>query len=355
MDQAERKDTAQHALVYVGVAVAVAVVLVLLWYAIDVVLLAFVGVLFAILLRAPADWLSGRFGWSEGRSLALVAGALVLLLAVGAVFFGRGIAVQALALIDRIPEIVQGFKDQLSQSELGARVVALAESSGMFSGGDGDVLGRGLGLIGSTFGAIANVLIVVFFAVFIAAQPRLYVEGALYLFPRRKRSRMREVLHEIGRVLRRWLVGQTLLAACVAFLTGAGLLLIGAPFPFALGLLAGLMEFVPYIGPFLAAVPAIMVGFAEAPDVALYVAVLFVFIQLIESYVLAPLVQHRAVHLPPAAILFAQVLMGAIVGALGVAVATPLAAAVMVALGMLYVEDALGDPKGGKASRSSSS
>jgi len=124
MDQAERKDTAQHALVYVGIAVAVAVALVLLWYAIDVVLLAFIGVLFAILLRAPADWLSERFGWSEGRSLALVAGVLLVLLAVGAVFFGRGIAVQALALIDRIPEIVQGFKDQLSQSELGARVVA---------------------------------------------------------------------------------------------------------------------------------------------------------------------------------------------------------------------------------------
>ena len=353
MDQAERKDTAQHALVYVGIAVAVAVALVLLWYAIDVVLLAFIGVLFAILLRAPADWLSERFGWGEGRSLALVVAVLLVVLALGAVFFGRGIAVQALALVDRIPEIVEGFKDQLSQSDLGSRMVALAESSGMFSGGDGDVLGRGLGLIGSTFGAIANVLIVLFFAVFIAAQPRMYLEGALYLFPRRKRSRMREVLHEIGRVLRRWLVGQTLLAACVAFLTGAGLLLIGAPFPFALALLAGLMEFVPYIGPFLAAVPAIMVGFAEAPDVALYVAVLFVFIQLIESYVLAPLVQHRAVHLPPAAILFAQVLMGAIVGALGVAVATPLAAAVMVAVGMLYVEDALGDPNG-KPNHSSS-
>src|SRR5688572_24618564 len=129
MDQAERKDTAQHALVYVAVAVAVVIVLVLLWYAIDVVLLAFIGVLFAIL-------------------------------------FGRGIAVQALALVDRIPEIVASFREQLAQSEIGGRVVALAESSGMFSGGDGSqFLGRGLGLIGSTFGAVANVLIVIFFAV----------------------------------------------------------------------------------------------------------------------------------------------------------------------------------------------
>jgi predicted PurR-regulated permease PerM len=343
MDQAERKDTAQHALVYVGVAVAVVVVLVVLWYAIDVVLLAFIGVLAAILLRAPADWLAARLGWRESWSLALVGALLLALLVGGAVLFGRGIASQALALIDRIPEIVQAAKDEISQNEFGRRAVELAESSGLLSGGESQFLGRGLGLLGSTFGALANVFIVLFFAVFMAAQPRMYVDGFLHLVARRKRARVREVLYGIGDVLRRWLVGQSLLAACVAVLTGAGLLALGAPFPYALALLAGLMEFVPYIGPFLAAVPAVLVGFAEGPQVALWVAALFVGIQLVESYILAPLVQHRAVHLPPAAILFAQVLMGAIVGALGVAVATPLAAAVMVALAMLYVEDALGD------------
>jgi len=161
--------------------------------------------------------------------------------------------------------------------------------------------------------------------------------------PRGRRSRVREVLYEIGHVLRRWLVGQTVLAVYVAILTGVGLVLLGAPFPFALALLAGLMEFVPYIGPLVAAIPAILVGFAEGPQLALSIGLLFVGIQLVESYLLAPLVQHRAVHLAPAAVLFAQVLMGAVVGALGVAVATPLAAAAMVAVSMLYVEDALGD------------
>jgi predicted PurR-regulated permease PerM len=161
--------------------------------------------------------------------------------------------------------------------------------------------------------------------------------------PQRRRKRAREVLHEIGEVLRRWLVGQSIVAACVALLAATGLLLLGAPFAIALGLLAGLMEFVPYIGPFIAAVPAILVGFAESPELALKIGLLFLALQLIESYALYPLIQHRAVHLPPAVILFAQVLMGAIIGALGVAVATPLAAAVMVAVSMLYVEDALGD------------
>ena len=167
----------------------------------------------------------------------------------------------------------------------------------------------------------------------------------LFRSPRRRRKRARDVIREIGNVLRRWLIGQSVLAVCVAFLTGTGLMLLGAPFAIALGLLAGVMEFVPYIGPFVAAVPAILVGFAESPQLALQVGLLFLGIQMTESYVLAPLIQHKAVHLPPAAILFAQVLMGAIVGALGVAVATPLAAAVMVAVSMLYVEDALGDKR----------
>ena len=345
MDQAERKDTAQHALVYVGVAVAVVVILVLLWYAIDVVLLAFIGVLFAILVRAPADWLAKRFGWREGWALALVGAVLLVLLVGGGALFGRGIALQGLALVDRIPEIIEGFKSELGNTEVGARVVSLAENSGILSGEGGQqFIGRGLGLIGSTFGAIANVLIVLFFAAFMAAQPQLYVKGVLYLVPRRHRGRGREVLHEIGEVLKRWLVAQSFLAACVATLTFLGLLLVKAPFPLALALLAGLMEFIPYIGPFLAAIPAIITAFAEGPQVALWVGLVFLAVQMIESYVLAPVVQHRAVDLPPAAILFAQVLMGAIVGGLGVAVATPLAAAVMVAVSMLYVEDALGDP-----------
>jgi predicted PurR-regulated permease PerM len=343
MDQAERKDTAQHALVYVAVAVTVVIVLVLLWYAIDVVLLAFVGILLAILLRAPADWLTERFDLDQRWSFAIVGVVTLALLIAAATLFGRGVVAQSVQLMDRIPDIVETLKQRLGESEFGGRVLAVAESSGLFAGGNGQFIGRGLGLIGSTFGAIANVLIVIFFAVFMAAQPQPYVEGFLFLVPRRRRKRAREVLHQIGNVLRRWLIGQSLLAVCVALLTGAGLMLLGAPFAIALALLAGLMEFVPYIGPFVAAVPAILVGFAESPQLALQVALLFLGIQMIESYVLAPLIQHKAVHLPPAAILFAQVLMGAIVGALGVAVATPLAAAVMVAVSMLYVEDTLGD------------
>jgi predicted PurR-regulated permease PerM len=349
MDKPERRDTAQRALVFVAVALAVVILLVLIWYAIDVVLLAFIGILLAILLRAPADWLSARTGLREGWALALVGIVLLALLGAAAVLFGRGVAAEALQLVDRIPEIVQTMRERLQESEFGRRAVAAAESSGLFAGGDGQFLGRGLGLLGSTFGAVANVVIVLFFAAFMAAHPRLYIDGFLALVAPRKRARARQVLYEMGHVLRRWLVGQSLLALSVALLTGIGLVLLGAPFALALALFAGLMEFIPYIGPFIAAVPAVLVGFSESPQLALWIGLLFLAVQSMESYVLAPLIQHRAVHLPPAVVLFVQVLMGVIVGGLGVAVATPLAAAAMVAISMLYVEDVLGDKSAGSA------
>ena len=343
MNQPEKTETAQRALVYVGVAVSVVVVLVLLWYAIDVVFLAFIGVLLAILLRAPADWLSRRAGLREGWSLALVLALLAVLLIGTGVMFGRGIAAQSIELTARIPEIIEAFKQRLQQNELGSRVVELAEASGAFAGGDTAFIGRGLGLIGSTFGAIANLVIVLFFGVFLALQPALYVDGALHLVAKKKRARVRETLCEIGHVLRRWLVGQSLLALVVALIVGIGLLALGAPFALPLALLAGMMEFVPYIGPLIAAVPAVLVGFAEGPQLAGSVALLYLGVQLLESYVLAPLVQHRAVDLPPAMVIFAQVVMGVIAGGLGVAVATPLAAAGLVAINMLYVQDVLGE------------
>ncbi len=342
MDKPERKETAQRALVWVGIALAVVVVLVLVWYGLDVVLLAFLGVLLAILLRAPADWLTRRTGIRIGWTLALVGMVLVAVLAIGGFFFGRQVVEQSVGLSARIPEIVEQTRTRLEQSEIGSSLLHLAQLSGA-QAGEMQFLGKGLGLLGSTFGVLANVAIVLFFAVFLAAQPRMYVDGLVHLVAKPKRARVRAVLHDIGDVLRRWVLAQALLALLIALLIGAGLLALGAPFALPLALLAGLMEFVPYIGPLLAAVPAVLIGFAEGVHMAGWIALLYLAVQAVESYVLSPIVQHKAVYLAPAVILFAQVLLGVIAGGLGVAVATPLAAALMVAVNKLYVEDVLGE------------
>jgi predicted PurR-regulated permease PerM len=185
------------------------------------------------------------------------------------------------------------------------------------------------------------VVIVIFFAVFLAAQPGVYVEGLLRLIPVRKRQRAREVLGSLSVVLQRWLVGQSALMLMMGILTFAGLSLLKVPLALPLALLSGILYFVPYVGAITAAVPALLIGLSVSAQMAAYVALLFVGIHAVEGYLVEPLVQNKAVYLPPALILFSQVLLALLAGPLGLAVATPLAAALVVAVKMLYVEDVL--------------
>lgn len=349
MDRAERKDTAEHALVYLGLGMTVVVLLVLLWYAIDVFLLLFIGIFLAVLLRAPADWLAARTGWSDGATLGLVVLVFGLVLGASAFLFGRAVVTQSVELTQKLPEVVEKAKERLRQSEYGKRLVEASETPSPEA--DMKAVGRGLRLVATTVSALGSLVVVIFLAIFLAWQPRAYAEGLVRLVPLRRRKRAREVLAGMGRMLKRWLVGQLILMAVVMTLTGIALSLLGVPFALPLALFAGLLEFVPYIGPIVAAVPAVLVAFAEGPQLALAAAGAYVVIQSIESYALTPLIQHRAVYLPPAVILFAQVILGVTAGPLGVIVATPLAAAMLVAVRMLYVEDVLGDKSASEPGR----
>ena len=317
-------------LLIIGIAVSVVVALVLLWYLIDVLLLAFASVLLAILIRAPTDWLSRHTSLSSGWALAI------------AVFFGQAAANQLEQLLRKFPELIEGVSARLAQYEWGQLLVQRMRPRQLLEQGP-DFLGKGITVISTTFGLIANFVIVLFIAVYLAAQPRLYIDGLVRLFPLHRRQRARETLEAIGQILRWWLIGQLFLMAVIGTATGIGLWLLGVPLWLALALLAGLLEFVPYIGPILAAVPAVLVALGQDATLAGYVLLLYVGIQSLEGYLLTPLVQRKAVYLPPALLILAQVTLGILIGGLGLLLATPLSAAALVAVKMLYVQDVLGD------------
>lgn len=352
MNEPERKETAQRALVYAAIALAIVVVLVLLWYAIDIVLLIFFSVLLAILLRAPANWIARHTPLSPGWALLLVGIVLIAVLVGGGIGFGKAVAAQTLELSRQLPEVIESIRVELRKHEWTSLIFDLAEKEIEKKQQSGEagfaLLGRGVSVIGSTFGALANVFIVLFIAAFLAAQPQLYLSGFVSLVAVRRRARIRQVLETIGHVLERWLVGQALLMLLVGVVTGTGLFLLGVPLALPLGILAGLLEFVPYFGPILAGVPAVLIAFSQGPELAIKVIVLYLIVQSALGYLVEPFVQHKAVYLPPALIIVSQILLGLLVGGLGLAVATPLAASAMVAVSMLYVEDVLGDQSGGR-------
>jgi predicted PurR-regulated permease PerM len=316
----------------------------LLYHAAEVFLLLFAGVLIAVLLRGLSDLLSGATGLPAGGSLAVVGVVLLALLGLGGWFLASEIAAQFDQLGQKLTQALHSLEKRLQQYEWGRQLLAQSPTAGQLMSGRFDVLGRITGLFSSALGVIANVFIVLFIGIYVAVNPGVYRRGLLHLIPPAQRERARETLDAVDLTLRWWLLGRLLDMTVVGVLTSVGLMFLGVPAPIALGLLAFVLVFIPYLGPILSAVPAVLIAWMtmSAAD-ALYVALFYIGLQTVESYLLQPLIQERSIRLPPAVIISAQVLMGVLVGTLGVMFATPLAAAVAVAVKMLYVEDTLGD------------
>ena len=210
-------------------------------------------------------------------------------------------------------------------------------------GSDGNVAGRASTAASKLMDAIVGAAIILFSGLYLAAAPSPYQRGLLRLVPMAARRRTAEVMFAVGYTLRWWLLGQLLSMTVVGVLMGVGLAVLGVPLAFALGVLAGLFEFVPTIGPVIGLVPALLLALAEDPRTALYVLILYGIVQTVESYLLTPLVQERVLALPPVVTIATQVLFGWTLGAVGLLVAVPFVAMAVVIVQMVYVEDTLGD------------
>jgi predicted PurR-regulated permease PerM len=213
-------------------------------------------------------------------------------------------------------------------------------------------LGRQLGgasrflfpFVTHTIAVFGGLMLVIFMAIYIAADPDLYHRGTMHLFPHWMRSRAGEVLSAMAIVLRRWLVTQLIAMVVIGVVTTTVLLILHVKSAFSLGLIAGLLEFIPTVGPILSAIPAVAMGFLDSPEKALTVAVAYVGIQFLENHLLIPLLMKGGVDVPPVLTILAQALFTILFGFLGLMVAVPMLAAVMVAVKMLYVERVVGDP-----------
>lgn len=304
---------------------------------IQVLLIVFSGLLLAVFLSGLTDRLSARLPLSRGIVLALVTTALFGGLLGAFALAGPDIAHQVGQLIDRLPGSIQRLREamqQMLQDVPTIRTLIPAPAT---------ILGSVTNIFSSTLGAIVNTLIIMLIGVYGAAEPHVYVNGLVHLVPRARRSRFREVLHAVGRVLRWWLVGRLTSMVIVGLLITGGLWLADVPSATALGLIAAILDFVPYVGPLLAVVPALLVALGGGLTKVGYVVLIYMMVQVLEGYLITPLVQERAVSLPPAMLITAQVVMGVLAGATGVLMATPLAVTVIVLVQMLYIEDVLDD------------
>lgn len=325
----------------VGITAGVAVTLLFLWYAIPVLLLVFAGILLAILLHGLSDWIARRTFLSYGWSLTFVVLDLMTLFAVGLSLVAPDVADQAYHLSQQLPEALKRLEQYFAQYTWGRELLALIDKDLMPS--REFMLTQASNIFSSTLNALTSFIIILFIGLYGAAQPRLYVEGIIQLVPIRRRQRIRTVLHQVGKTLLWWLFGRMISMTIVGMLTVPGLWLLGIPHILTLGLLAGLLTFIPYIGPVLSVVPAALLALLQSPIQVVNVLLLYLFLQSFEGYLLTPLVQKRTVAMPPVLTISVQVLFGTLLGFFGLMLATPLVAALMVLIRMLYVEDILGN------------
>ena len=400
----------RRVLIAVGIALGAILLTLFLYYALYVLLLAFAGILLAVLLRGAAEWVARKTGLSVNWSLAVVVVTTAAAFALLGWLLAPGLTRQANEFSKKLPQSLEKFEQRVMTKYPAARqflgIAAPGDSGGganrpeglgeltppdaarvaesaatpppngatqgngaaatqpgatsqptsqpstqpsiamkaMSAMTGGDAVGTAARLVRGVLNTVVAVVVVLVVGIYLAAQPRLYVRGALHLLPYRMRPRASEIFGEVGFVLRRWMVAQLIPMGVIGVLTAVGLKVIGIEMWLTLGILAALFNFIPNFGPLISFVPAMLFAISDDPDKALWVVALYVFAQSLEGYVLTPLVQRKAVQLPPALLILTQVLMGTLGGGMGLVLAAPLTAAALVIIKMAYVREALDDP-----------
>ena len=320
----------------VFIVVGIVAFVVALYLLSDILLLIFGAVLVAVVLRAIAVPINR--GTTLGQRFSLLAaglGVLGLLAGIGYIF-GAQISDQLVALVNNLPAAADTFSK--SVPFLSVPVSELVKGSSI-----GNLLAGAITWGKTVFGALATLVVVVIAGIYIAINPGVYRRGFIMLFPKRVQPQISDTVDDAGAALRLWLGAQLLAMIMVGVMTGAGLAFIGVPQALGLGFIAGVLEFVPYVGPILAAIPALLLASTQSWEMVAWTLALFVIVQQVENNIILPLVSGRAVDLPPAVGLFAVVAIGILFGPLGLLLAYPLAIVIDVAVRRLYVRDALGE------------
>ena len=367
----------------------------LLWFANALFLVVFLGVLFSIAVSAGVDRLE-RLRIRRGIGAALIVLSFFALLGGFGAWLAPTLRSQGAELRQKLPEAVDRVQQWVNKRQSGMFGVLLggadtgAGPAQAASAGDstasrrtaaadtaargvpttagqrtrpapaGDTAARQAGgapqvnqriqetlggasrylfpFLTNTFAALGGILIIVFLSIYLAADPQLYRRGVLALIPDRRRAQGALVMDRVGVVLRKWLVTQLIAMLVIGAVSTTVLLILGVKAAFALGVLAGLFEFIPTVGPLLSAIPAVAMGFLDSPQKAATVAVAYWGIQFLENHILIPLLMKGGMNLPPALTVVTQALLALVFGFLGLMVAVPMLATVMVMVQVLYLE-----------------
>lgn len=317
-----------------GIFAFIVVILLLLKATFNVLLLVLAGTLIAVFFRGLAGLIERKTKWNPKLSLAF--SVITTLVIIALLFWMMGAKVQAQAeeLSKTLPSTFEKAKTELGKSSIGRKIIEKISSA--------ETQKQGKSLLQtffkSTFGILGDVYVVLFIGIFFTVAPKIYVDGIVSIVPSSGRAKAKDVLEKIGDSLKKWLKGKLFAMLVVFVLTSIGLVIMGIPMWLVLALIAGILNFIPNFGPLIAMIPAVLVGLMKSPADALWVAGLYIVVQVLESNFITPLVQQRLISVPPAMIIIAQLLMAPLTGGWGLVLATPLLVIIIVVVQELYVK-----------------
>lgn len=332
-------------LMYAGIGLVFALLLGLYFvYQIRVVVLVFLlTLLFSIIISGPVDYLARR-GLGRAWGTLVVLGGLILILGLASLALAPTIDSQARQLAETFPTFLseaQSLAEQV-QEALGLSTALNPDAQQLLSSAQSFLTGDTVSTFVSVSASVANVLslmaVVLITTIYAVAQPAPLVNGFVALFPASRRQRVRDILEKMYTAVQRWFLGQLTDMFLVGLLFTIALFIIGVPFALLLGILSGLLAFIPFIGPIISVIPPALLALVQDPPSALFVLLAYLAVQFIEGNVIQPVVMSRAVSLHPVVVVFALLVMGTLFGFVGVLLAIPLTAALTVLIRELWVK-----------------
>jgi predicted PurR-regulated permease PerM len=306
----------------IGVALAV-------WQLHQLVLVLFASALVGLMLNDFADLLRRRL---RLPLVMAISAAVVIPLAVLAIIFGlfgTMMVEQFMLLADRFPAALAQVESWVRGTPIGRDLIDRLYG---YAPKMDQLVGFAQATLANIGSAITGVAIVLVAALYMAAQPRLYVDGLIAMLPADSQARAAKTMSAVREALTSWLKGQAIGMAFVAVGTSGGLALVGLPSPLAIGLVAGLCEFVPYLGVILVAVPTVILGFGQGVETGIFTIIALVVVQQLQGNVVMPIAQSKFGDLPPVLTIFSLIAAGTLLGPLGVVLAVPMTVVAMALL-----------------------
>ncbi|MWJ29071.1 AI-2E family transporter [Halomonas sp. ZH2S] len=321
----------------VGIVGSVLLAMWFVWLGLEIILMSMAGLLLALFLHIPSSYLHRHSFLSYRWALAIVLVIIVILTMLFSLNFSSNIAQQSEKFFQIIPESLDSLESRIHDWPMGGQLLNQMEEGQSIRGILENFLFRMTSVFSTTLGVLANLIVILFVGLYVAFEPWTYRRGLVLLVFPRHREAASNLLEAIGDKMAWWLLGRLVSMLAIGVITGISLWILNIPLALSLGLLAAVLAFIPYLGPILSAIPALLVSFTVGYAELLYVTALFVIVQFLESYLITPYIQRKAVQIPPALLIVIQFWLSLIGGLLGLLLAGPLTVLIMIVIKRVYI------------------